>query len=261
MKKEKGDKGGRSEGEASGSDEPSKEYKAKTWVHSIFEGVLTNETRCLCCETVTSRDECFLDLSLEIEQNSSVSACMRKFSSSEPLRGDNKFFCDACCSLQEANKCMRIKRLPNILALHLKRFKYIEQLQRFKKLSYRISFPLELKLTNTADQTDHPDRMYTLFAVVVHVGSGPNHGHYISLVRSHTHWLLFDDESVELIDEANIHSCFGSSVDTAANTDTGYILFYQSETWDSGNLEPSASLPSRTASPAPQRAPTGSAAG
>ena len=125
----------------------------------------------------------------------------------------------------QANKCMRIKRLPNILALHLKRFKYIEQLQRFKKLSYRISFPLELKLTNTSDQvrirvsspnpkpnpnpnpnpnqTDNPDRLYTLFAVVVHVGSGPNHGHYISLVRSHTHWLLFDDESVELIDEAN----------------------------------------------------------
>jgi len=143
----------------------------------------------------------------------------------------------------QANKCMRIKRLPNILALHLKRFKYIEQLQRFKKLSYRISFPLELKLTNTSDQTDNPDRLYTLFAVVVHVGSGPNHGHYISLVRSHTHWLLFDDESVELIEEANIHSCFGSSVDTAANTDTGYILFYQSETWDSSSstVEPSGS--------------------
>ena len=210
-------------------------YRAKTWIHSIFEGVLTNETRCLCCETVTSRDECFLDLSLEIEQNSSVSACMRKFSGNEPLRDNNKFFCDTCCSLQEANKCMRIKRLPNVLALHLKRFKYIEQLQRFKKLSYRISFPHELKLTNTSDQTDNPDRLYSLFAVVVHVGSGPNHGHYISLVRSHTHWLLFDDDSVELIDEANIQSCFGSSVDTAANTDTGYILFYQcdDQSWDS----------------------------
>ena len=24
----------------------------RTWIHDIFEGTLTNETRCLCCETV-----------------------------------------------------------------------------------------------------------------------------------------------------------------------------------------------------------------
>lgn len=30
---------------------------------------------------------------------------------------------------QEAKKRMAIKRLPNVLALHLKRFKYMEQLQ------------------------------------------------------------------------------------------------------------------------------------
>ena len=95
----------------------------KTWIHKIFEGLLTNETRCLSCDSVTSRDESFLDLSLEIQPNSSVSACLRNFSAVEPLRGDNKFFCDTCCSLQEANKRMRIKRLPNVLALHLKRFK------------------------------------------------------------------------------------------------------------------------------------------
>ena len=29
----------------------------KTWVQRIFEGTLTNETRCLTCETITSRDE------------------------------------------------------------------------------------------------------------------------------------------------------------------------------------------------------------
>lgn len=26
--------------------------RGKTWVHDLFEGVLTNETRCICCETV-----------------------------------------------------------------------------------------------------------------------------------------------------------------------------------------------------------------
>ena len=144
-KKATGKSAGRAGSEASASDEPSTPppYKAKTWIHSIFEGglsslstgiarptysprtphvlptysprtphllptysprtphvlptysprtpraqahdlhrtppsrragILTNETRCLTCETVTRRDECFLDLSLEIEQNSSASS-------------------------------------------------------------------------------------------------------------------------------------------------------------------------------------------
>jgi ubiquitin C-terminal hydrolase len=34
---------------------------------------------------------------------------------------------------------------------------------------------------------------YSLFGVVVHVGSGPNHGHYVSLVKSHNHWLFFGE--------------------------------------------------------------------
>ncbi|KAH8914048.1 cysteine proteinase, partial [Atractiella rhizophila] len=98
--------------------------KHETWVHSLFEGVLTNETRCLTCETVTSRDESFLDLSIDIEQNSSITSCLRQFSRSEMLFQKNKYDCDQCCGLQEAEKRMKIKKLPNVLALHLKRFKY-----------------------------------------------------------------------------------------------------------------------------------------
>lgn len=75
-----------------------------TIVHRLFEGVLTSETRCLTCETVSSRDESFLDLSIDIEQNSSVTACLRQFSASEMLCQKNKFFCDSCCDLQEAEK-------------------------------------------------------------------------------------------------------------------------------------------------------------
>lgn len=44
---------------------------------------------------------------------------------------------------------MKIKKLPNILALHLKRFKYQEQLQKYIKLTYRVVFPFELRLFNT----------------------------------------------------------------------------------------------------------------
>lgn len=75
-----------------------------TWVHKLFEGVLTNETKCLTCETITQRDESFLDLSIDIEQNTSLTACLRQFSASEMLCQKNKFSCDRCCSLQEAEK-------------------------------------------------------------------------------------------------------------------------------------------------------------
>lgn len=82
----------------------------------------------------------------------------------------NKFYCDSCCGLQEAEKRMKIKRLPNILALHLKRFKYQEALGRYTKLFYRVPFPTQLRLPNTSDETENPDRLYELFAVVVHIG-------------------------------------------------------------------------------------------
>ncbi|PSS36690.1 Ubiquitin carboxyl-terminal hydrolase [Actinidia chinensis var. chinensis] len=195
-----------------------------TWVHKNFQGILTNETRCLRCETVTARDETFFDLSLDIEQNSSITSCLKNFSSTETLNAEDKFFCDKCCSLQEAQKRMKIKKPPHILVIHLKRFKYIEHLSRYKKLTYRVVFPLELKLSNTVEDLDAE---YSLFAVVVHVGSGPNHGHYVSLVKSHNHWLFFDDEAVEMIDESAVQTFFGSPQEYSNNTDHGYILFYE----------------------------------
>ena len=70
----------------------------------MFEGQLTNETKCLNCESVTNRDESFLDLSVDIDQHTSLSTCLRQFSKSEVLRHKNKFFCDTCNSLQEAEK-------------------------------------------------------------------------------------------------------------------------------------------------------------
>jgi ubiquitin C-terminal hydrolase len=55
------------------------------------------------------------------------------------------------CLVQEAQKRMKIKAAPQILALHLKRFKYMESLGRHKKLMYRVVFPLELRLCNTVE--------------------------------------------------------------------------------------------------------------
>jgi hypothetical protein len=117
---------------------------------------------------------------------------------------------------------MRIKRLPNMLAVHLKRFALGEI-----KLSWRVAHPTELRLFNsvrdcvfffatggvslltfltvsfsttvlkTNDAPD-PDRIYDLVGAVIHVGKQMSSGHYISVVRAQGHWLLFDDEIVSV---------------------------------------------------------------
>ncbi|KAF0689565.1 Aste57867_18984 [Aphanomyces stellatus] len=207
---------------------PSSPYK--TWVHEIFEGVLTNETKCLGCHRVTCRDEPFLDLSVEIEQNTSLYYCLKKFGHTERLCGDDKFFCDTCHGLQDAEKRMHLKRIPHVLALHLKRFKYMEETQSFAKLFHRILFGTELKLPSLITDSASIDstKLYQLFAVVIHIGNGMDHGHYVCLIRCQEHWILFDDESVQVVQEDILDHCFGYEKDTApSNTATGYLLFYK----------------------------------
>lgn len=141
---------GLSNGTFAGVDVKTSEGQAEpTFVHEIFQGILTSETRCLNCETVSSKDENFFDLQVDVDQNTSITHCLRCFSNTETLCSDNKFKCDNCCSYQEAQKRMRVKKLPMILALHLKRFKYMEQYNRHIKVSHRVVFPLELRLFNT----------------------------------------------------------------------------------------------------------------
>uniref|UniRef100_A0A8C2QEI5 ubiquitinyl hydrolase 1 n=2 Tax=Cricetulus griseus TaxID=10029 RepID=A0A8C2QEI5_CRIGR len=94
-----------------------------TCVHEIFQGTLTNETRYLTCETISSKDEDFLDLSVDVEQNTSITHCLRGFSNTETLCSEYKYYCEEYRSKQEAHKQMKVKKLPMILALRLKRFK------------------------------------------------------------------------------------------------------------------------------------------
>jgi len=149
---------------------------------------------------------------------------------------------------------MKIKKLPNVLALHLKRFKYQEDVQKYIKLAYRVAFPFELRLFNTVDDTDDADRLYNLFGIVVHIGkcvhslsyisnshlipiltahmhSGPHHGHYVSIIKTLGTWLVFDDDNVFPITESDIPKYFGDS-----NSGSAYVLYYQAVDIDLAGL-------------------------
>lgn len=204
------------------------------WLREMFEGTSTSETRCLTCETVSQRDEPFLDLSVDLEQHSSVTACLNRYSEEEMLCERNKFHCDNCGGLQEAEKRMKIKRLPQILALHLKRFKYTEDLARLQKLHHKVVYPYHLRLFNTTYDAEDPDRLYELYAVVVHIGGGPYHGHYVAIIKTQDRgWLLFDDEMVEPVDRSYVKNFFGDKSGLA----TAYVLFYRQTTQEDMNRE------------------------
>lgn len=53
---------------------------------------------------MSSKDEDFLDLSVDVEQNTSITHCLRGFSSTETLCAEHKYYCEVCCSKQEAQK-------------------------------------------------------------------------------------------------------------------------------------------------------------
>ncbi|OBA16818.1 uncharacterized protein OGAPODRAFT_36698, partial [Ogataea polymorpha] len=197
---------------------------AETDIHRLFEGLLTSETKCLSCETVSTRDELFLDLSIDLQPNTSITHCLKMFSQSEMLTESNKFYCESCHSLQEAAKTIKLKKLPKILALHLKRFKYAEELGRNVKLFYRVEYTKTLRIFNTTEGSAYADKMYELYAVVVHIGGGPSHGHYVAIVKTDRFgWLLFDDETVECVDENFVYRFFGDGPGLA----TAYLLFYR----------------------------------
>ncbi|KAI0408861.1 cysteine proteinase [Xylaria palmicola] len=207
------------------------------WVHDIFEGLLTSETRCLTCETASRRDETFLDLSIDLEEHTSVTSCLQKFSAEEMLCERNKFHCDHCGGLQEAEKRMKIKRLPKVLALHLKRFKYTEDYSRLQKLFHRVVYPYQLRMFNTTEDADDPDRFYELYAVVIHIGGNAYHGHYVSVIKTEDRgWLLFDDEMVEPVDKHYVRNFFGDKPGMAC----AYVLFYQETTFEKVRAEQEA---------------------
>jgi ubiquitin carboxyl-terminal hydrolase 9/13 len=129
---------------------------------------------------------------------------------------------------------MKIQKSPKILALHLKRFKYTEDMQRNLKLFHRVVYPPTLRLFNTTDDAADPDKMYELYAVVVHIGGGPYHGHYVTVVKNDDtgKWMLIDDEAVEAVDDGFVGRFYGDRPGMAS----AYVLFYQQV--DSKSNEP-----------------------
>jgi len=78
-----------------------------------------------------------------------------------------------------------------------------------------------MKLWNT----EEPNKQYELNSMVIHIGSGPGMGHYVSIIKSEDKWFLFNDNEVKMISESEIESYFGTTDNKP--TACAYLLFYR----------------------------------
>lgn len=80
------------------------------------------------------------------EPNVSLNYSLENYSAVEKLMGRDKFKCDKCGDLRDAEKRTLIKTLPQFLTVHLRRFKYDEARKGITKLMWLIPFPYKLKM-------------------------------------------------------------------------------------------------------------------
>uniref|UniRef100_A0A3P8RPK2 ubiquitinyl hydrolase 1 n=1 Tax=Amphiprion percula TaxID=161767 RepID=A0A3P8RPK2_AMPPE len=181
-----------------------------------------------------------------LQQHScTLDECFQLYTKEEQLAPDDAWKCPHCKQLQQGMVKMSLWTLPDILILHVKRFRQVGE--RRNKLSTLVRFPLtgldmaphvvkrsqSMRNVNmgssqpswkqpsgqhhqSADVILPHDYLYDLYAVCNHHG-GMHGGHYTAYCRNSVdgQWYSYDDSSVDLVPEEEV--C----------TRGAYILFYQ----------------------------------
>uniref|UniRef100_H2ZX11 Ubiquitin carboxyl-terminal hydrolase n=1 Tax=Latimeria chalumnae TaxID=7897 RepID=H2ZX11_LATCH len=167
----------------------------------------------------------------------SVPDLINFFLSPEMLTGDNKYYCEMCASLQDAEKVVEVSEAPCYLILTLLRFSFDLKVMKRRKIIDNVYVPLVLKLPVRVS-------VYDLCSVVVHSGISSESGHYYCYAReglgtnesqadSGSQWYLFNDTRVSFSSFESV-----SNVTSYLPKDTAYVLFYRQRTSQRGTAGP-----------------------
>ncbi|KAM9837960.1 ubiquitin carboxyl-terminal hydrolase 31-like [Aulostomus maculatus] len=170
-------------------------------------------------------------------QTCSLAQCFQLYTKEEQLAPDDAWRCPHCKQLQQGSIKLSLWTLPDILILHLKRFR--QDGDRRMKMQNMVKFPLigmdmaphMVKRSQSSWSLpshwspwrrpygmgrDPEDYLYDLYAVCNHHGTMQG-GHYTAQCKNSIdgQWYCFDDSDVHPISEDEVCK------------QTAYILFYQ----------------------------------
>ncbi|XP_064634979.1 ubiquitin carboxyl-terminal hydrolase 44-like isoform X2 [Lineus longissimus] len=226
---------------------------ANNLVTSTFQGQLVSQVKCLACKNLSNTYEPFCDLSLEFpdryqisgtykivsQESCNLTEMLAKFTEVEKLEG-RIYACENCNSKRrrashkpvvrtEAEKTFMINKLPKVLRLHLKRFRYVQfglhlptRSRRWsgrnhrEKINTHVDFGEELDLSPFCSAAEEGPFLYQLSAVVIHHGRGFSSGHYTAF--------CWNDEAGSWVhcNDARVESCKIKEVTKSQ----AYILLY-----------------------------------
>ena len=108
---------------------------------------------CKECPYESTNNDKFQDISLPIKNefgtgviNSSLEMALENYLKPDILDGDNKYECSSCAKKVDAEKGLKITRVPEILSLSLNRFTLDYETFQRVKVTERVSFPTILNL-------------------------------------------------------------------------------------------------------------------
>lgn len=135
-----------------------------TMVQDLYAGKLMDYLKCCSCGQESSREDSFLDLALTVRSesdhlyNDSLEKALFSYLTPEVLNGENQVLCEHCGHKADFMKGFKLKSLPYILMLQLKRFDLDISLMQRRKLNDCVSFPQVLNMNVFFRSADQPIR-------------------------------------------------------------------------------------------------------
>ncbi|XP_020283036.1 ubiquitin carboxyl-terminal hydrolase 35 isoform X2 [Pseudomyrmex gracilis] len=204
-------------------------------VHRVLGGECQITYQCTQCDTSSRNTDKFRDLQLcfpeEIQENQEVSVqdLINYYLTPEKLTGENKYRCDKCTKLCDAQRIITILQAPAYLILTLKHFRYDFDTRLRAKLRHKVVYNDAIQLPVSVEPCTVAET-YNLYAAVVHSGYSMDYGHYFTYAcDSKQNWYKFNDSFVTQTTFEDFKNL--------KPPDTPYILFYEKSSAHDGIYE------------------------
>jgi hypothetical protein len=122
---------------------------------NLYEGKVVNQILCTGCNRISSREESFYDLNLQVTNCDSLAVALHQYCEKEILENDSAYQCDICKKKMKAFRCTKLQKLPKILTFSCNRFK-IDKSTNWQrvKITSKSEYPLLLNMNHFLNNYD-----------------------------------------------------------------------------------------------------------